>query len=84
MTSSKGVHFQPPQRGPFSPVVDSRKTDHSACAAGGQQRLDTLLREIDRLEVQIAELRQVHMALREVFATCKCAQPGIEESAPRS
>jgi hypothetical protein len=62
----------------------SRKTDHSACAAGGQQRLDALLREIDRLEVEIAELWQVHMALREVLATCKCAQPRIDEPAPRS
>jgi len=57
----------------------SRKTAPSACAAGSQQRLDALLREIDRLEVQIAELRHVHAALREVLITCKCAQPSVDE-----
>jgi hypothetical protein len=58
----------------------SRKTTPSACDAGGQQRLDALRAEIDRLEVQIAELRQVHAALREALATCRCAQSSIDET----
>lgn len=56
----------------------SRKTIPSACGAGGQQRLDALRTEIDRLEVQIAELRQVHVALHEALATCRCAQSSAD------
>jgi hypothetical protein len=52
----------------------SRKTIPTACAANGQQRLDALHTEIDRLEAQVAELRQVHLALRETLATCQYTQ----------
>jgi hypothetical protein len=52
----------------------SRKTIPAACAANSQQRLDALHAEIDRLEAQVAELRQVHLALREILATCQCTQ----------
>lgn len=51
-----------------------RKSVPPACGAYSQQRLDALRAEIDRLEVQVAELRQVHVALREALATYRCAQ----------
>jgi hypothetical protein len=59
----------------------SRKANSSARGAGGQQRLDALSAEIDRLEAQIADLRQVHVALREALATCGCTQQHVDASA---
>lgn len=58
----------------------SRKTISTACASNGQQRLDALHSEIDRLEAQIAELRQVHLALRETLANCQCTQSVADRS----
>jgi hypothetical protein len=52
----------------------SRKSIPSACGASGQQRLDALRTEIDRLEAQVAELWQVHVALHEALGTCRCPQ----------
>ncbi|GAA1658205.1 hypothetical protein GCM10009744_59280 [Kribbella alba] len=56
-----------------------RKTTPSACDAGGQQRLDAMRAEVDRLEAQITDLRQTHAALREALATCQCAQSSVDE-----
>lgn len=52
----------------------SRKAISPARGASGQQRLDALSAEIDRLEAQVAELRQVHLALREIVTTCQCTR----------
>ena len=50
-----------------------RKSTPSPCSETGQQRLDALGANLDRLQAEIAELRRLQTALQDALATCQCA-----------
>jgi hypothetical protein len=51
----------------------------SPCTETGQERLADISSKLDRLEAQLAELRQAHVALSEALTHCRCT---ISNQAP--
>jgi hypothetical protein len=58
-----------------------RKSTPSPCTEAGQQRLAALGANLDRLQAQITELRQLNAALHDALATCDCAESSIDTQA---